>query len=380
MAMEAKATEEQDPFGKRGQCHIDTVTQIAISARNLFFTHGFCHVFMVGIYGHSARIARFDRSSAVVSKRFDYRTRPDILQRFFWRFVHPAVGDTVVGCDPNVRPLAPTDIEWVGSQLETLQWGISVPHEELRKGRMVKVPESDAADAEIRTFLLFDLIDLNARLFSRATMVWLALEDTRGRSRAQGSTDNNPSPKLVVFKETWRQIIRRSESHFYERLSEIPDDVRTGLPKMLFGADVGKRQMDAWKAAGGKFPFEVDATLDPPTHSASADEHTSAAPDPAPDIITINANTTKDPPPLVGASADQPATSASTAPPSLPYPIYQTHSWRLLFGDKHTARERSLVRFVVNAIGRPLKRFRSTRELVEAVRDAIEGDCIFSGI
>ena len=64
--------------------------------------------------------------------------------------------------------------------------------------------------------------------------------------------------------------------------------------------------------------------------------------------------------------------SAATSPP-YPYPPYQTHSWRLLFGDEYEARERSLVRFVVDAVGRPLKRFKSTRELVEAVRDAIEG-------
>ncbi|EJF59159.1 hypothetical protein DICSQDRAFT_89632, partial [Dichomitus squalens LYAD-421 SS1] len=299
MTIEAKATEEQDPFGKQGQVHVDTVTQLAISARNLLFAHGFCYVFMIGLYGHSARIVRFDRSSAVVSKRFNYRERPDLLQRFFWRLVHPIIGDTLVGSDPNVRPLTSNETQWVSGQLEKLQWGMTITDEELRKGRKVMVPESDAHDAKTRDFILFDLIDVNPRLFSRATMVWLAIEDTREHSLDPSCED--PPPKLVVFKETWRQIIRRPESHFYERLSEIPDDVRTGLPKMLYGSDVGKREVEAWKAAGGHFPYEADSS------------------------------------------------------------------------HKHIARERSLVRLVVNAVGRPLKCFRSTRELVEATRDAIEG-------
>ncbi|TBU42775.1 hypothetical protein BD309DRAFT_823255, partial [Dichomitus squalens] len=262
MVMEAKATEEQDPFGKQGQVHVDTVTQLAISARNLFFAHGFYCVFVVGLYGHSARIVRFDHSSAIVSKRFDYRNRPDILQRFFWRLVHPIDGDTIAGCDPAVHPLNPPDVQWVRNQLKKMEWGIAVSEssDELLKGRKVTVPENDARDAATRTFVLFDLIDVNARLFSRATMVWMAMEDTRERPPDQISEDS--SPKLVVFKETWRQVIRRPESDFYERLSKISDDVRTGLPKKLFGADLGKREMEVWKAAGGRFPHETDINQD----------------------------------------------------------------------------------------------------------------------
>ncbi|TBU56634.1 hypothetical protein BD310DRAFT_854586 [Dichomitus squalens] len=381
MTIEAKATEEQDPFGKQGQVHVDTVTQLAISARNLLFAHGFCYVFMIGLYGHSARIVRFDRSSAVVSKRFNYRERPDLLQRFFWRLVHPIIGDTLVGSDPNVRPLTSNETQWVSGQLEKLQWGMTITDEELRKGRKVMVPESDAHDAKTRDFILFDLIDVNPRLFSRATMVWLAIEDTRKHSLDPSCED--PPPKLVVFKETWRQIIRRPESHFYERLSEIPDDVRTGLPKMLYGSDVGKREVEAWKAAGGHFPYEADSSRDSPVEplpsehpngiqgSISNSHRTPSVSAPDGTLTTVSAVSKE--PPDANAHAGEPMTPAVSASPPLSYPLYQTHSWRLLFGDKHIARERSLVRLVVNAVGRPLKCFRSTRELVEATRDAIEG-------
>ncbi|TBU27779.1 hypothetical protein BD311DRAFT_865880 [Dichomitus squalens] len=354
MVMEAKATEEQDPFGKQGQVHVDTVTQLAISARNLFFAHDFCCVFVVGLYGHSARIVRFDRSSAIVSKRFDYRKRPDILQRFFWRLVHPIDGDTIAGCDRAVHPLTAPDVQWVKNQLKKLQWGIAISEssdEALLEGRKVTVPESDARDAVMRTFILFDLIDVNARLLSKATMVWMAMEDTRERPLDQTGEDS--SSKLVVFKETWR----------------------------CSGADLGKRKMEAWTAAGGKFPHEVDINQDPvkePSFSDGSMIHTTNAdgtqPVLPPDVTsTPNASASPEHPPEVVASAGQHTTPASAASSPLPYPLYQTHGWRLLFGDKHFTREHSLVRFVVNAVGRPLKRFRSTRELVEAVRDAIEG-------
>ena len=163
MVMEAKATEADDPFGKSGQKHIDTIIQLAISARNLFFAHAFLAAFVVGIYGNNARIIRFDHTCAVVSKPFAYRERPEILQQFFWRFVNPCVGATVVGCDPAVEKLDLSDLNWVQQRLNNMQWGLTLTPKEFYKGRRLKVPEnSDFQDGctRTRTLILFDLLDL----------------------------------------------------------------------------------------------------------------------------------------------------------------------------------------------------------------------------
>lgn len=67
-------------------------------------------VFVVGIYGHSARIYRFDHAGAIVSCSFNYVTDPQLLGQFYWRLVHPIVDSTpsihnrfIVGSDTTVK-------------------------------------------------------------------------------------------------------------------------------------------------------------------------------------------------------------------------------------------------------------------------------------
>ncbi|KAI0750193.1 hypothetical protein C8Q80DRAFT_676674 [Daedaleopsis nitida] len=373
-ALEGKATEDQDPFNKRGMVHIETVRQLATSARNLFFTHGLLYAFTIGFYGDTCRIARFDRSSAVVCQPFNYRERPDLLRRFLWRLVHPCVGGPVVGCDPAVRTLVPADIDWLKENLGKLGWDdTSIPSDtELSKGRRVEVPEYHSADAPKRALLLFDVLDMNARLFSRSTMVWHALEDTRHLP------DASSPPRLMVLKEAWRQVVRRPEREFYERLNAIPDDKRTGLPKMVYGADLGVLESEEWEACGGELPFheapeETAESSESPRPSSPVSQ---ASRSPSPELGGSISDCTSSESEHSPGPSDANAPSSSTDPPQtflLPFPQYETYTWRLLFGDKYAHREQSLVRIVVDVVGRPLKRFRSTRELVAAMRDAIEG-------
>ena len=271
MVMEAKATSKQDPFLKRDQKHAGTVAQLAVNARNLMFLHGFLATFTLGIYGDVARIARFDRTCAIVSQPFNYRERPDVLRRFLWRFVHPFVGN-VVGCDPAVQQLTAPDVRWVREQLKILEWDDSdLSDDEMLKGRKVSVPESDAIDAPRKIYILFDLISVNARLFSRSTMIWLSIEDTRNR--------NAPHPaKVAVLKEAWHQIIWRPENEYYERLKSIPEDKRVGLAHMLCGADYGIQEVKLWRAAGGRLPRYGFAGTDPgPEADPSAPSSSSSA-------------------------------------------------------------------------------------------------------
>lgn len=96
--MELKPEEKQDPFQAHlhGKTGTHTIAQLARSARNLMSAHGFLAAYVVGIYGESVRIARFDHSSAVVCESFHIKERPDLLQRFFWHFTHPIDLNVVV--------------------------------------------------------------------------------------------------------------------------------------------------------------------------------------------------------------------------------------------------------------------------------------------
>ncbi|OBZ70870.1 hypothetical protein A0H81_09120 [Grifola frondosa] len=57
---------DRDPFVKDGVRAVETVTQLAKNARNLMLAHHLVYVFVVGLYGKTARFFRFDHSCAIV--------------------------------------------------------------------------------------------------------------------------------------------------------------------------------------------------------------------------------------------------------------------------------------------------------------------------
>ncbi|RPD54995.1 hypothetical protein L227DRAFT_533745 [Lentinus tigrinus ALCF2SS1-6] len=434
MVIEVKPTEGEDPFPswKLGSTHNGTVTQVARNARNMLLTHGFLQTFVVGIYANSVRIARFDHTSGVVSQTFNLQQHPDLLQRFFWHFTHPLVGDTIVGCDPTAYPLTLHDHVWIRKEL--FGAGVAnVPAElsEITKGRRVKVYNERTKEDD--WYLLIRLLDVNARLLSRATAVWLAVQDNREYngdepihpllpsgtshgeeehlpeeeivegSRAEDAPtdeakdarmdegkevpvdkkkpdDEKARPKVRVLKEAWRQVVRTPESAFYERLDAcIPDDVRWGLPKWVCGTDLGAREVRDWEDASP--PATVSHYLDDTRHLRLG------LPPDSLDPPTHLASRPSTPTPLSPGDADAaplgnipfttiPVTLAKTTAslsPSTPFPQHQTFTWALSRGTPYTYRERSHMRFVVDNVGRPITEFKDTKELVLAMRDAIMG-------
>ncbi|KAI0656364.1 hypothetical protein C8Q70DRAFT_921664 [Cubamyces menziesii] len=291
MAIEAKDVAGKDPFvtGARESSEVRAkrLVQLAVDARSLMLEHGFLASYMFGVYGSNIRIARIDHTCVVASPMMYLKSAEGLrsIQEFFWRFVHPWEGGpgAVVGSDPTFCKLSPVDEKWLRIRLaeeaDEMLEGVN-----LREGRLVKVYDEDKP-AEPKTFLLFKLLDVNARLFSRSTMVWLGIEDTRCSDASNGTAD---APAVLrVLKESWRQVIRIPEQKFYQRLTDtIPADEWYGLPKLLHGGDLGVRDVKRWDAARS--------------------------------------------------------------------------------GKPH-------VRFVVDTVGRPLSRFKSTRELAMAMRDAIRG-------
>ncbi|KAI0750224.1 hypothetical protein C8Q80DRAFT_1253760 [Daedaleopsis nitida] len=65
--------------------------------------------------------------------------------------------------------------------------------------------------------------------------------------------------------------------------------------------------------------------------------------------------------------------SAPARPHPLPFPQHQTFSWAIACSPERSYRERSHMRFIVTDVGRPITKFKTTRELILAMRDAIIG-------
>ncbi|OJT05826.1 hypothetical protein TRAPUB_3321 [Trametes pubescens] len=368
MVIEAKDTAKEDPFeGRNGLVHVDALVQLAISARSIMFAHGLLATFMIGIYGDVVRIARFDHACAVASPPFALKTAEGLaaIQKFFWHFVHPWEG-VVVGADPTLRKLTENDIEWLklslGDRAEKRLAGV-----ELSEGRWTKVWD-EGNPRDWKAFFLFKLIDVNTRLFSRATMVWLGIEDTR----ISDPDEDEPKPPLRIIKEAWRQVIRISEDQFYARLKETidPEDW-CGLPKLLHGCDLGVRDVARWDAAraGKKWDGDDDLLEMLSVASDSTSSETSTAPSSL-FSATASSSSSCNEVPDVDIPQSNPVTAAIAR---LPHPMHQTYSWRLSTDPRYQVFERSHMRFVVDTVGLPLSEFRSTKELVMAIRDAIRG-------
>ncbi|KAI0373612.1 hypothetical protein BV20DRAFT_937438 [Pilatotrama ljubarskyi] len=354
MVIEVKSDASDDPFPRSGLKNTSTVVQLAKNARSLLLAHGFLSAFTIGVYGNIVRLARFDRSCAIVSPPIDITNAdgPRLLQKFLWHYSHPRIGETVVGCDPTVAKLDTAGQEWVRAQLEKANakdWEKHV--RELDKARRVEV--YDRKTGKSVPYILYHVVDVNGRLFSRATTVWRALKDTR--ILADGELIDDPTcttpAKPQIVKEAWRQLVRRSEAEIYERIEEkIPREERFGLPTMVCGGDMGSRELHWWEETRRRRTTDADDAI-PQSGSHTSDPSTNPPDDPSEsDSLSI-------------PSEDFP----------LPFPQQQTYSWRLLYGEQYTHLERSHMRIVIDDIGRPLTQFTCTRELVQAIRDAIAG-------
>ncbi|RPD54991.1 hypothetical protein L226DRAFT_575346 [Lentinus tigrinus ALCF2SS1-7] len=378
MCIEAKDTDDKDPFPvhKSGKSNMNTIIQIARNARTLMLVHGFLYSFVLGIYGDTVRIARFDRTVCIVSLPFSLHKNLHILQRFFWHFTHPMsrshpamVIPPVVGCDPTIRPLTAEENAWLQRHLSRAR--VKRTGMDVFMTRRVEV--YDDHDGTMVPYFVYQLVDVNPRLMSRSTMVWRAIKDTYEEDKRAVQ-----SVKSCILKESWRQLVRRPEADFYRRMAAtISDEERWGLPKMSIGGDIGQLELRLWEMCSPNAEdFVGEHHLRLPAVASAVD---SSPPSTAESQVAGSslAATTTDP--TTPPSADTP--SESSVPSQYPYPFssplpwpqHQTFTWSIILSSHYAHRERSHMRFVMEDLGRPLSEFRDTRELVLALSDAIRG-------
>lgn len=363
MVVETKCSDAQDPFPKpspkpepdvnESQPSVKkqkpvakrSVQQLAKNARNILLAHGALAAFVIGIYGHTVRLARFDRTCALVSVpfRLDSNKGAMRLHEFFWRFTHPLVCKTFAGCDPTVIALDDSSKEWIKQELRkarALHWQKRTAN--ISEGRRIEV--YDERSRACTPYLLYDMVSVSRGLFSRATTVWRAIEDTRiwKDGRLVPDPSRTVPVKCQIVKEAWRRLDTRSESEFYRRLNDtIPREEQYGLASMVCGGDLGEIEMRRWKATKQR--------------QEGSSNNMDGTQDQASDIARF------------------PEDSPSKRDTMLPYPQHQTYSRRMALGVEFWYLERSHVRIVTDDVGRPLSNFNSTFELVRAIRDAIRG-------
>ncbi|KAF9808132.1 hypothetical protein IEO21_07968 [Rhodonia placenta] len=337
IAFEIMQHNDDDPIGKDAMEHEHTLERIAHHAQNLFVAQNRLFVFVVGIFGSSARIFRFDHAAAVVSEAFDYTERPDILREFLWRFVHPlSTTSSVSGADPSIQ--IPEEVDIYRAQMLLDKSGKPpLSQAEQKMCRWITVRDTNG---DLLRFFAFRLLYTNPNMFSRACSVWEALKEGEKTGRT------------YVIKDAWRQLCFSAETDFYDVLHEGVNSVRhgsrsadaydhanidpclLGLAQDYIGVDLGRREYLRYNAG-------CDST-----RCAQ---------------LAKNPNTSR-----------KSCTDACVPHRSL-FTGHCTISSARLGMPLDSELERSHMRLVLKTVGRPISHFTRTYQLIEAFRDAIIG-------
>ncbi|KAI0729798.1 hypothetical protein C8Q72DRAFT_951625 [Fomitopsis betulina] len=238
LVLDVEAEASDDPMWKRTEQHETTIIQLVKSARNIMLAQGRLFAFGVGVYGHMARIFRFDRAGAVCSPLFDYVKEPQHMHEFLWRFVHPSVeGCSVVGEDPTTSLGTTEERDHVRRMAKVYDPSYEHTNEHQKTIRKFTVQDEHG---EQKNYLAYKLIFVNTGLCSRASMIWEAFE--------LDDKDNTTGVRVVI-KEAWRPFGRPSEIRHYLDLQDAAasaaEDAAVFLSvfaELEYGTDLGLRE------------------------------------------------------------------------------------------------------------------------------------------
>ena len=345
-------------------------------------------MFAVGIHGPMARIYRFDRAGAICTEPFAWQNqRGGVLREFLWRLVHPIPdGCDIVGADPTVRLVTPRTQRGAKRRLEAAK--VAIDNETMKACRWMTVKGEDKKE---KTYLVYELLFMNSRLFSRATMIWKALELT-------DTKDGWPTGKHVIVKDAWRQLARKSEMHFYQQIyahhaSQILESSTTRVSGTTQATVDGSTGDSPASSAAEGLPHPADTTTSErsresgPLSSASSEAvHDDLAHAPVSDAEVLEEYNRSYEDALMEAWATNwPGLAMGVfghdlgEEEEIEFEERHPDGHRTCTGihqvkGEHQWYERSHMRLVSDTIGTPLSEFKSTKELVGALRDAIRGE------
>lgn len=194
-------------------------------------------LFQVILVGHWARFIRWDRSGALVSARFDYTLKPQLLAEFIWRFSQ---------MDAEQRGFDRTASLANGAESRQFKYAVKRFLNDMKAGPKKSKPVRRLPNAELTlddsgTYPIWKIhvVDSATRkstdlivnrhfsyypsMFGRATRAYIAYD--------------MKTQRLVFLKDTWRAETHelRVESRTYQELKRrgVPH-----LPNVLYGGDV----------------------------------------------------------------------------------------------------------------------------------------------
>ncbi|KAI6009300.1 hypothetical protein EDC04DRAFT_2906585 [Pisolithus marmoratus] len=213
-----------DPDAKISKGQLTTFAAAQFSSQFRIF------VFSVVIVNDHARFVRWDRAGAIVTTRFNYLEKSDVLTNFFWRFSHLAREER--GHDPSVSPsnLSEEDAQKIRDVLHleagTTLFTFAIPYND--GGKLFYGPHFP--------FPVRSLVGRSTRTMPVCNFV-----------------DGAPG-KVVFLKEYWRQAVMRGEAEVYEHLIKhrVPH-----IAPLMCGGDVPRAH---WKAYNDAKVLHSDIT------------------------------------------------------------------------------------------------------------------------
>ncbi|EPQ50466.1 hypothetical protein GLOTRDRAFT_141475 [Gloeophyllum trabeum ATCC 11539] len=325
--IEVKKTRAEDPLQedkvttRMAQGHVATWNRTMEQATVAFQARPRCHLIGIGFYKDIARFYRWDRSAVTFSTSFAYKADCKPLVKFLYGFSTFGLAgtgiDTTITCPvPDAIPRPILKRKFDDAMKDNLIDPMKViKDEELRSSSfLISVPLNEEARSESRWAEKY--VTLGKPLFTsrslhgRGTRTWLAMQTAVIDSR---HAEGYQPERYVIIKDSWRDSDRLSESEIYERIHE--GGHMFGVARCRRGVDVVPRP-----------PQETE--------------------DSGPPKEAVNTHRT------CASSLNELRTKA---------------------GLKAKYVERIHYRCILESVGIPLTRFRSTRELLEAVRDAVKG-------
>ncbi|KAM5538359.1 hypothetical protein V8D89_007961 [Ganoderma adspersum] len=299
------------------------------------------HHFTIVILGQSARIIRWDRSGALVTKKFNYVQNPWMLGRFLWRFAHMTAVQR--GHDPTATRVLTTseDYRLMRQRADVPQKNAQglVVNEHARILFRTSVSNSSAQWWRLRVddstgpryFLVGEPHFQAAGLAGRATRGYVAVDLA------------DPQGPLVFLKDAWRvahEGIKR-EGHILNYLNEKKVE---RVPTLVCHGDVKVRKREmVVEEAGVEVDEEVDGEL-------VEDEEEDAGTD----------------------SGDEQAANGNHAPRgTIQQTVSQKYWTARTPGAQSPMKTHRHYRIVVKEVGLPMSYFKNAKELLYLVARAV---------
>lgn len=238
-------------------------------------------IFQIFIFGAFVRLLRWDRSGAVVTKKFNYKEQPQLLAEFLWRYGR-LPGPSERGWDPSFTLAGPHDTDLFRTEMEKILRGeeptMTSPGaaktviKAMKAANAKETLEGDyptytvhltpSANWDFETTLIIRRpVYTPLSPFGRATRGYLAYDIDNREFRFFKDVwridhhyiEPNPADDISEEDEPIRQY--RSEDEFYTFINGL-DIPKTGLPKVYYAGDVKNNDGSVQKTRTNELPLD----------------------------------------------------------------------------------------------------------------------------